>query len=57
MHRRHHELSDHDGRPAPRPARRDATRTPAEDALHAHLTWMAGHDYPNVAHYVPDLMQ
>ena len=24
--------------------------------LHAHLTWMIEHDYPNVAHYVPDLM-
>ena len=24
--------------------------------LHAHLTWMIAHDYPNVAHYVPDLM-
>ena len=22
--------------------------------LHAHLTWMIEHDYPNVAHYVPD---
>jgi stearoyl-CoA desaturase (delta-9 desaturase) len=24
--------------------------------LHAHLTWMIEHDYPNIAHYVPDLM-
>ena len=24
--------------------------------LHAHMTWMIEHDYPNVAHYVPDLM-
>jgi stearoyl-CoA desaturase (delta-9 desaturase) len=24
--------------------------------LHAHLTWMIDHDYPNVVYYVPDLM-
>jgi stearoyl-CoA desaturase (Delta-9 desaturase) len=25
--------------------------------LHAHLTWMVRHDYPNVTHYVPDLLR
>src|ERR1700676_3170405 len=56
MHRRHHELSDHEGDlhspnlHAPTPLGR------LLGFLHAHLTWMIEHDYPNVAHYVPDLM-
>src|SRR5262249_45680036 len=25
--------------------------------VHAHCTWMISHDYPNVAHYVPDLLR
>src|ERR1700760_2601250 len=56
MHRRHHELSDHEGdlhSPNLHGAR-FAGRL--RGFLHAHLTWMVEHDYPNVAHYVPDLM-
>jgi stearoyl-CoA desaturase (delta-9 desaturase) len=57
MHRRHHELSDHEG-DLHSPNLHGATLFGRlRGLLHAHLTWMVDHDYPNVAHYVPDLMQ
>jgi stearoyl-CoA desaturase (delta-9 desaturase) len=56
MHRRHHELSDHEG-DLHSPNLHGATLMGRlRTFLHAHLTWMIEHDYPNVAHYVPDLM-
>ena len=56
MHRRHHELSDHEG-DLHSPNLHGATVLGRlRGFLHAHLTWMIEHDYPNVAHYVPDLM-
>ena len=56
MHRRHHELSDHEG-DLHSPNLHGATMLGRlKGFLHAHLTWMIEHDYPNVAHYVPDLM-
>jgi stearoyl-CoA desaturase (delta-9 desaturase) len=56
MHRRHHELSDQEG-DLHSPNLHGATiHQRLLGFLHAHLTWMIEHDYPNVAHYVPDLM-
>jgi stearoyl-CoA desaturase (delta-9 desaturase) len=56
MHRRHHELSDHEG-DLHSPNLHGATLLGRlRGFLHAHLTWMIDHDYPNVVHYVPDLM-
>jgi stearoyl-CoA desaturase (delta-9 desaturase) len=56
MHRRHHELSDQEGDlHSPNLHGRTAFGR-LLGFLHAHLTWMIEHDYPNVAHYVPDLM-
>jgi stearoyl-CoA desaturase (delta-9 desaturase) len=56
MHRRHHELSDQEG-DLHSPNLHGATiYRRLLGFLHAHLTWMIEHDYPNVAHYVPDLM-
>jgi stearoyl-CoA desaturase (delta-9 desaturase) len=56
MHRRHHELSDHEG-DLHSPNLHGATLLGRlRGWLHAHLTWMIEHDYPNVAHYVPDLL-
>jgi stearoyl-CoA desaturase (delta-9 desaturase) len=52
MHRRHHELADQDGdmhSPNMHP-------TKLRGWIHAHLTWMIKHEYPNVAYYVPDLL-
>jgi stearoyl-CoA desaturase (Delta-9 desaturase) len=56
MHRRHHELSDHEG-DLHSPNLHGTTLVGClRGFLHAQLTWMIEHDYPNVAHYVPDLM-
>jgi stearoyl-CoA desaturase (delta-9 desaturase) len=52
MHRRHHERSDRPGDPhSP-----NLHRTRLRGWVHAHLTWMLHHDYPNAVHYVPDLL-
>jgi stearoyl-CoA desaturase (delta-9 desaturase) len=56
MHRRHHELSDHEGDLHSPNLHGDGIIGRLRGFLHAHLTWMIAHDYPNVAHYVPDLM-
>lgn len=56
MHRRHHELSDHEGDLHSPLLHGDGVLGRLRGFLHAHLTWMIEHDYPNVAHYVPDLM-
>jgi stearoyl-CoA desaturase (delta-9 desaturase) len=56
MHRRHHELSDHEGDLHSPNLHGDRAFGRLRGFLHAHLTWMIEHDYPNVAHYVPDLM-
>src|SRR3981189_3404593 len=56
MHRRHHELSDHEGDLHSPNLHGDTVFGRLRGFLHAHLTWMIEHDYPNVAHYVPDLM-
>lgn len=52
MHRRHHERSDREG----------DLHSPHSPGgrwgwLHAHMGWMVKHDYPNVAHYTPDLLR
>jgi len=56
MHRRHHELSDHEGDLHSPNLHGHSLLGRLRGFLHAHLTWMIEHDYPNVAHYVPDLM-
>jgi stearoyl-CoA desaturase (delta-9 desaturase) len=56
MHRRHHELADHDGDVhSPNLYGRNLHGC-LRGWLHAHFTWMLHHEYPNVAHYVPDLL-
>lgn len=56
MHRRHHELSDHEGDLHSPNLHGESTFGRLRGLLHAQLTWMVQHDYPNVAHYVPDLI-
>jgi stearoyl-CoA desaturase (delta-9 desaturase) len=56
MHRRHHELSDHEGDLHSPNLHGSTALERLRGFLHAHLTWMIEHDYPNVVHYVPDLM-
>jgi len=57
MHRRHHELADRDGdMHSPNLHGRSLLRRIA-GFVHAHYTWMIRHEYPNVAHYAPDLLR
>jgi stearoyl-CoA desaturase (Delta-9 desaturase) len=56
MHRRHHELADHEGDLHSPNLHGQTLGERLRGFLHAHLTWMIEHDYPNVAHYVPDLL-
>jgi stearoyl-CoA desaturase (delta-9 desaturase) len=56
MHRRHHELSDHEGDLHSPNLHGTTVLGRLRGFLHAHMIWMIEHDYPNVAHYVPDLM-
>lgn len=56
MHRRHHQTSDREG-DLHSPNRHGAGMGGRlRGLLHAHLTWMVRHDYPNVMQYVPDLV-
>ncbi|SMF99747.1 acyl-CoA desaturase [Burkholderia singularis] len=56
MHRRHHELADHEG-DMHSPNMHGTTLTGRlRGWWHAHVGWMIRHEYPNVAHYVPDLL-
>jgi len=56
IHRRHHRFSDAAG-DTHSPNLHDAARGGRlRGWLHAHLTWMIRHDYPNPRHYVPDLL-
>lgn len=57
IHRRHHELSDQAGDPHSPNLAGDGLAGHLRGLLHAHYTWMIEHDYPNAAHYVPDLLR
>jgi stearoyl-CoA desaturase (delta-9 desaturase) len=57
IHRRHHELSDQDGDPHSPNLAGDGFIGHVRGLAHAHYTWMIEHDYPNAAHYVPDLLR
>jgi stearoyl-CoA desaturase (delta-9 desaturase) len=56
MHRRHHERSDRDGDLHSPNLHGSGVLGRLKGFWHAHVTWMIEHDYPNVAHYVPDLL-
>lgn len=57
MHRRHHECADKPG-DMHSPNLHGATLWgKIRGFVHAHYTWMVKHEYPNVAHYVPDLLR
>ena len=56
MHRRHHQCADSEGdMHSPNRHGRDL-KGRLQGFVHAHYTWMIRHEYPNVAHYVPDLL-
>lgn len=56
LHRRHHEFSDRPGDPHSPNLHGTSPAGRARGLLHAHLTWMAKHEYPSVVHYTPDLL-
>jgi stearoyl-CoA desaturase (delta-9 desaturase) len=56
IHRRHHRFSDADGDAHSPNLHGAAPGGWLRGWLHAHVTWMVRHDYPNPRHYVPDLL-
>src|SRR5262249_14298051 len=56
-HRRHHELSDESGDPHSPNQHGETVPGILHGLMHSHYTWMIGHDYPNAAHYAPDLIK
>ena len=57
MHRRHHERTDREGDMHSPNLHGPGWRGRLRGWLHAHLSWMMRHDYPNLAHYAPDLLR
>jgi stearoyl-CoA desaturase (delta-9 desaturase) len=56
IHRRHHHLSDSDGDAHSPNLHGEGPGGRLRGWLHAHVTWLIRHDYPNPRHYVPDLL-
>jgi stearoyl-CoA desaturase (delta-9 desaturase) len=57
IHRRHHECSDRDGDPHSPNLSGDGIAGKLRGLVHSHFLWMRRHEYPNVAHYAPDLIR
>jgi stearoyl-CoA desaturase (delta-9 desaturase) len=57
MHRRHHQCADKAGDMHSPNLHGASTGGKVRGFLHAHLTWMVKHDYPNIAHYARDLLE
>jgi stearoyl-CoA desaturase (delta-9 desaturase) len=57
LHRRHHECSDREGDPHSPNLAGGGIRGRLRGLAHSHLLWMRRHDYPNIAHYAPDLIR
>jgi stearoyl-CoA desaturase (delta-9 desaturase) len=57
LHRRHHECSDREGDPHSPNLAGGGLRGRLRGLAHAHFLWMRRHEYPNVVHYVPDLIR
>ena len=57
MHRRHHQCADAEGDMHSPNLHGGGFKGRLRGFVHAHYTWMIRHEYPNVAHYVPDLLR
>ncbi|MDT3439528.1 MULTISPECIES: acyl-CoA desaturase [unclassified Pseudofrankia] len=57
LHRRHHERSDREGDPHSPNLAGGGARGRLRGLAHSHFLWMRRHEYPNVAHYAPDLIR
>ncbi|GEN12233.1 stearoyl-CoA desaturase (delta-9 desaturase) [Myxococcus fulvus] len=56
QHRRHHELADHEGDVHSPNLFGQTWRLRLKGLWYSHFSWMLKHEYPNVVHYVPDLL-
>lgn len=57
MHRRHHECADKPGDMHSPNLHGQDVKGRIRGFIHAHLTWMIKHEYPNVNFYTPDLLR
>lgn len=57
LHRRHHECSDRAGDPHSPNLAGGGLRGRIRGLTHSHFLWMRRHEYPNIAHYAPDLLR
>jgi stearoyl-CoA desaturase (Delta-9 desaturase) len=57
LHRRHHDTSDKPGDPHSPNLHGDTPWQRVRGLFHSHFSWMAGHEYPSVAHYAPDILR
>ncbi|MFC0451221.1 acyl-CoA desaturase [Rhodococcus jostii] len=57
IHRRHHECSDREGDPHSPNLFGHSVLGRVRGLTHSHFLWMRRHEYPNIAHYAPDLLK
>ncbi|KAA9159635.1 acyl-CoA desaturase [Amycolatopsis acidicola] len=57
LHRRHHECSDREGDPHSPNLSGGGVKGRLKGLAHSHFLWMRRHEYPNIAHYAPDLLK
>ena len=57
MHRRHHQLADKPGDMHSPNLHGETLGGRVRGFVHAHFTWAVKHEYPNIAHYTPDLLE
>jgi stearoyl-CoA desaturase (delta-9 desaturase) len=57
MHRRHHQCADHEGDMHSPNLHGKSLRGRIRGFFHAHVNWMIRHEYPNIFHYTPDLLE
>lgn len=57
LHRRHHEYSDREGDPHSPNLSGGGVKGALKGLMHSHFLWMRRHEYPNIAHYAPDLLK
>lgn len=56
MHRRHHHIADQNGDVHSPNLHGSGFMGKTKGFIHAHFTWMIRHEYPNLLHYVPDIL-
>jgi stearoyl-CoA desaturase (delta-9 desaturase) len=57
MHRRHHQCADHEGDMHSPNLHGESLGARIRGLIHAHISWMVKHEYPNIVYYTPDLLE